>query len=65
MAELIVAKTGKAGRLTLNRPDQLNALTHGMALGIEAALLEWKDDPDVALVVIDAAPGRAFGAGGD
>ncbi|SDX07345.1 enoyl-CoA hydratase [Albimonas donghaensis] len=65
MAELIVAKTGKAGRLTLNRPDQLNALTHGMALGIEAALLEWKDDPEVALVVIDAAPGRAFGAGGD
>lgn len=65
MVELIVAKTGKAGRLTLNRPEQLNALTHGMALGIEAALLAWKDDPEVALVVIDAAPGRAFGAGGD
>ncbi|MGM0584623.1 MAG: enoyl-CoA hydratase/isomerase family protein [Pseudomonadota bacterium] len=63
--ELIVAKKGKAGRLTMNRPEVLNALSWNMALTIERSLLEWRDDDDVALVVIDAAPGRAFGAGGD
>lgn len=63
--DLLVRVEGKAGRLTLNRPKALNALSWDMALGIEKALLEWRDDPEVKLVVIDAAPGRAFGAGGD
>ncbi len=63
--EILVAKKGKAGRLTMNRPEVLNALSWNMALTIEKALLDWRDDDDVKLVVIDAAPGRAFGAGGD
>ncbi len=64
-AELIVRVEGKAGRITLNRPKALNAVTYGMVTGIEEALLGWRDDPAVALVLIDAAPGRAFAAGGD
>ena len=64
-AELIVGTEGRAGRLTLNRPKALNAVTYGMVTGIEDALLAWRDDPAVALVIIDAAPGRAFAAGGD
>ncbi len=65
MTDLLVRKEGQAGRLTLNRPSVLNALSWDMALGIEKALLEWREDDDVSLVVIDAAEGRAFGAGGD
>ncbi len=56
---------GRAGRITLTRPKALNALTHAMSLAIESALDLWRDDPDVALVLIDAEGDRAFCAGGD
>ena len=41
MTDLLVRKEGQAGRLTLNRPKVLNALSWDMALGIEQALLDW------------------------
>lgn len=64
MSDIDIRKEGRAGRITLQRPDALNALTWDMCLAIEAALDEWAADPEVALVVIDAE-GRAFAAGGD
>jgi enoyl-CoA hydratase len=63
--DLLVWREGVAGRLRLNRPQALNALTHDMALGIEKALLEWRDDEAVKLVIIDATGDKAFCAGGD
>ncbi len=63
--DLLVRKKGRIGHITLNRPKALNAMNHEMALGIDAALIEWADDPDVALVLIDAEGPRAFCAGGD
>ncbi len=65
MAELNIRKDGRAGRITLNRPKALNALTYGMCLAIDDALRDWRDDPEVALVLIDAEGDRAFCAGGD
>lgn len=65
MADLNIRKAGRAGRITFTRPQALNALTHDMALSIHRALNGWRDDPDVALVVIDAEGERAFCAGGD
>ncbi|MDO5704535.1 MAG: enoyl-CoA hydratase/isomerase family protein [Paracoccus sp. (in: a-proteobacteria)] len=65
MNDLNIRKTGRAGRITFTRPKALNALTHDMALAISAALDDWRDDPEVALVVIDAEGDRAFCAGGD
>lgn len=56
---------GRAGRITLNRPKALNAVTYQMCLAIEAALDEWAADDAVALVMIDAVGDRAFSAGGD
>jgi enoyl-CoA hydratase len=56
---------GCAGRITLNRPKALNALTWQMCLEIERALDAWRDDDDVRLLVIDAAGDKAFCAGGD
>ncbi len=64
-SEMIARKDRRAGRLTFNRPQALNALSHEMALAIDAALREWQHDPEVALVVIDAAGERAFCSGGD
>ena len=65
MSDISVRIEGKAGRITLQRPSALNALTYEMALQIEAALDNWAHDPDVALVVIDAEGDRAFCSGGD
>jgi enoyl-CoA hydratase/carnithine racemase len=64
-ADTIIRIEGRAGRITLNRPQALNALTYDMALDIEKALLDWQGDPAVDLVIIDAAGDKAFCAGGD
>jgi len=65
MADIDIRIKGCAGRITLNRPEALNALSYDMCLAIEAALERWRNDDTVALVVIDAAGDRAFCAGGD
>ncbi|MBC7132140.1 MAG: enoyl-CoA hydratase/isomerase family protein [Roseovarius sp.] len=63
--DIHIRKEGRAGRITLTRPKALNALSYAMCTAIEAALDGWRDDDDVALVVIDAEGDRAFCAGGD
>jgi len=63
--ELLVRTEGRAGRLTLNRPKALNALTHAQCLETSAALARWRADSRVDLVILDAAGDRAFCAGGD
>lgn len=65
MEDLNIRKRGRAGRITFTRPKALNALSHAMAVAIHRALDAWRDDPEVALVIIDAEGSRAFCAGGD
>src|SRR5690606_16679488 len=65
MADILIRKEGRAGRITLNRPKALNALTYEMCLAIDRALIDWAEDDAVALVMIDAEGDRAFSAGGD
>ena len=64
-ADIDIRKSGVAGRITLNRPEALNALTCDMCLEIEKALNAWAVDDTIELVIIDAAGDRAFCAGGD
>ena len=63
--DIHIRTEGRAGRITLARPDALNALTYDMAMAIERALIEWRDDDRVQLVLIDAEGDKAFCAGGD
>jgi enoyl-CoA hydratase/carnithine racemase len=63
--DVLIRREGRAGRITLNRPASLNALTWAMVLEIEKALDAWADDAGVQAVVIDAAGEKAFCAGGD
>ena len=63
--EVLVRREGRAGRITMNRPKALNALTHGMVGRIWEALLAWQDDPAVELVLLDGTGDRALCAGGD
>ena len=64
-SELIVRTEGVAGFLTLNRPKAIHALTQGMVGAMTEALLAWKDDPAVQVVIIDHSEGRGFCSGGD
>lgn len=65
MSDIDIRIDGRAGRITLTRPQALNALTHAMLNAIAAALEKWRADPGVALVIIDAEGKRAFCSGGD
>jgi len=65
MTDVLIRKSGHAGRITLNRAHALNAVTYDMCAAIEAALDNWRTDDDIALVIIDAKGDRAFSAGGD
>jgi len=56
---------GRAGRITLNRPKTLNALTHEMVCRFDAALDRFAGDDAIATVVVDGAGDRALCAGGD
>ena len=61
---LITAERG-VGRLRLNRPGAIHALTTEMCEVMSEALLRWRSDPDIQAVVIDHFEGRGFCAGGD
>ena len=63
--EVLVSTEGKVGRLRLNRPKAIHALTLGMCHAMMAALDAWRGDEAIRLVLIDHAEGRGFCAGGD
>jgi len=63
--DILFERRGAAGLVTLNRPQALNAVTHGMVRALRAKLDQWRDDPAVTRVVVTAAGERAFSAGGD
>jgi enoyl-CoA hydratase len=66
MSEDVIARVeGAVGRITLNRPKALHALNTAMCEAIIAALLAWRHDPSVELVLIDHSGERGFCAGGD
>jgi enoyl-CoA hydratase len=66
MSEAVLVHQEKGvGRLTLNRPEALHALTLDMCQIMTDALLGWRDDPAVELVLLDHTGPRGFCAGGD
>jgi len=64
-SEVLLHRQGAVGRISLNRPKALHALTTAMCETISAALLEWREDQAVEAVILDHAEGRGFCAGGD
>ena len=64
-ASLVIGRDRRVGRILLNRPKALNALTKPMIRDCTGILHAWADDPHVHAVVIAGAGDRAFCAGGD
>lgn len=63
--EEISGSGGSVGIITLNRPHVLNSLNYQMIAILYEKLQEWERVAHIKAVVITAAPGRAFCAGGD
>src|SRR6266851_7545256 len=63
--EILLDRRGTAGIVTLNRPAALNAVTRAMVRTLREALEGWRHDGAVSRVILTAADGRAFSAGGD
>lgn len=63
-ANIVLAHDGAVARLTLNRPERRNALTHAMMLELEDAFGSIRDNPNCRVLVLRGAGGH-FCAGGD
>lgn len=64
--EVLLRIENDIGRITLNRPQALHALTTDMCVAMTDALTAWQDMPSVRTVMVDHAEGtRGFCAGGD
>jgi enoyl-CoA hydratase len=63
--DILFARRGAAGIVTLNRPKALNAVTHEMVRALARQLAAWADDGAVTRIILTAAGERAFSAGGD
>jgi enoyl-CoA hydratase/carnithine racemase len=65
MEYVLVEKTEGVAVLTMNRPDQLNAMNQQLSAELHEAVVGMSADPEVGCIVITGAGHRAFSAGGD
>jgi enoyl-CoA hydratase len=63
--DVLISIEGGVGRIRLNRPKAIHALTTEMCEAMSRALLQWAHEPAVEIILIDHAEGRGFCAGGD
>jgi enoyl-CoA hydratase len=64
MAKVLCEKDGRIGRITLNRPEVMNAIDDDLPRALAAAVAEADHDPDVHVMVLSGA-GKAFCSGYD
>jgi enoyl-CoA hydratase/carnithine racemase len=65
VSDVLTERRGAALWLTINRPEQRNALTSDVLGAMTAALRGAKDDPALRVIVITGAGDKAFCAGAD
>ncbi len=63
--DISLARRGVSMVLSLQRPQALNAVTTAMRKVVAEALIKSARDPDIYVVILKSAGGRAFCAGGD
>jgi len=63
--DILSGTTGSLGRIRLNRPKAINALTLPMIQHFQTALSAFETDPNVAAVLISGEGERGLCAGGD
>src|SRR5690349_4605424 len=63
--DVLVRTAGALGRLTLNRPKAINALSLEMVRQIQVGLDRFEQDDAITVVLLDGAGDRGLCAGGD
>lgn len=63
--KLIAEIEGAIGRIVFNNPERHNAITTDMFAALAAVVDAYEADPEVWVVVISGAGGRAFASGAD
>jgi enoyl-CoA hydratase len=63
--DVIVEKLDNVGRITINRPDQLNAISRRTLEEMEHALKEFRNDQTIRVIILTGAGEKAFCAGAD
>lgn len=63
--EVLFSQEGALGRVLLNRPKALNALTLDMVHAMTKQLLAWAEDDTIAAVLVEGEGEKGFCAGGD
>ena len=64
-SDVLTFVDGPIGRIRLNRPKAIHALTTPMCVAVLDALEAWRGDDGVRAIIVDHAEGRGFCAGGD
>ncbi len=62
---ILVEKTDGVAILTMNRPEQLNAMNFRLSTELHDAVTKMNEDADVGCIVVTGAGTKAFSAGGD
>jgi len=62
---VLVEKTQGVAIVTMNRPEQLNAMSYQLSTELHEAVQRMSEDAEVGCIVITGAGNRAFSAGGD
>jgi len=65
MPEVIYEKKDKIAYVTINRPQQMNALNQGVQQGLNDAWQDVEEDPNIFVAILSGAGGKAFSAGAD
>ncbi len=63
--DILFKVSNGVGWIMLNRPEKLNTFSNHMIEKLYSQLLIWKDDPNIAIIVLEGAGDKAFSAGGD
>ena len=63
--KMLAAKEGRVGIMTFNNPEKRNAVSYEMWVAAEEILNDFAADPQVRVVVLTGAGGKAFVSGAD
>jgi enoyl-CoA hydratase len=62
---VLVEKSGRIGKVTINRPTKLNALSVQTVVELIAAFTQMKEDGEAGVVILTGAGEKSFAAGAD
>ena len=63
--KILSKKDGRVGRLIFNNPERRNAMSLAMWQTTKAVLQEFIDEPEIRVIVLSGAGGKAFVSGAD